>query len=120
MLEISTSPNTTTITVIGDLDATMREQFPEMTARVSGLGRQLLVLDLCRLDFLDSTGAAFITAVTESTTRGGGVSMLRGADEQARFVLHVCGILDAFRIDEDHSCDGLEDESDDQVSAATG
>lgn len=120
MLEISTSPSTTTITVIGDLDATMREQFPEMTARVSGLHRQLLVLDLCRLEFLDSTGAAFITAVMESTTRGGGVSLLRGADEQARFVLHVCGILDAFRIDEQHSCDTTDDETHEQSSAATG
>ena len=119
MLEISTSPSTTTITVVSDLDATMREQFPEMTARVSSLHRQLLVLDLCRLDFLDSTGAAFIAAVTESTTRVGGVSLLRGADKQARFVLHVCGILDAFRIDEHHSCETLE-QVDDRTSAATG
>jgi anti-anti-sigma factor len=118
MLEISTSPNTTTITVIGDLDATMRDQFPEMTARVSGLRRQLLVLDLCRLDFLDSTGAAFITAVTECTSRAGGVSLLRGADEQAQFVLDVCGILGAFRVDEDHSCE--EPDDDFSVTADTG
>ena len=118
MLEISTSPSTTTITVIGDLDATMRDQFPEMTVRVSGLRRQLLVLDLCRLAFLDSTGAAFITAVTESTTRAGGVSLLRGADDQARFVLDVCGILDAFRIDGDHRCDVADDDF--SVVARTG
>ena len=105
MLEISTTPATTTISVVGDLDVTIRDQFPEAIARVSSLGRHLMVLDLCRLDFMDSTGAAFVASVAEATRRVGGVAMLRGADEQAAFVLEVCGVLPGFRVDEGHSCD---------------
>jgi anti-sigma B factor antagonist len=104
VLEISTSPGSTTITVIGDLDVTAREQFPEATARVATLGRQLLVLDLCRMDFMDSTGAAFVAVCGETTRRGGGVALLRGADEHAAFVLEICGVLELFRLDETHSC----------------
>lgn len=105
MLEISTSSGSTTITVVGDLDVTARDQFPEMTARVSGLGRQLLVLDLCRMQFMDSTGAAFVAVCGEQTRRGGGVALLRGADEHAQFVLEVCGVLPLFRVDADHACE---------------
>ena len=106
MLQLSTSPTTTTITVIGDLDLAERDQFPELIARVSGLRRQLLVLDLCRTTFLDSTGAAFLISLAEATGKRGGVTLLRGADERNRFVLEICGALDMFRLDLDHRCDG--------------
>ncbi len=104
MLEISMSSGSTTITVVGDLDVTARDQFPEATARVSGLGRQLLVLDLCRMEFMDSTGAAFVAVCGEQTRRSGGVALLRGADHHAQFVLEVCGVLPLFRVDDEHVC----------------
>ncbi|GAB2684500.1 STAS domain-containing protein [Thalassiella azotivora] len=105
MMELSTSPTTTTITIVGDLDLAERGQFPELVARVSGLRRQLLVLDLCRTTFLDSTGAAFLISLAEATDKRGGVTLLRGADERNRFVLEVCGALDMFRVDDEHACD---------------
>ncbi len=104
MLEISTSRGTTTVSVVGDLDVTVRDQFPEVTARVAALGRHLMVLDMCRMDFMDSTGAAFVAAVAQTTHNGGGVALLRGADDQALFVLDVCGVLPQFRVDEAHAC----------------
>lgn len=110
MMELSTSPTTTTITVVGDLDLAERDQFPELVARVSGLRRQLLVLDLCGTTFLDSTGAAFLISLAEATERRGGVTLLRGADERNRFVLEVCGALDMFRLDDEHTCDVSDDE----------
>jgi anti-sigma B factor antagonist len=105
MMELSTSATATTITVVGDLDLAERKQFPELVARVSGLRRQLLVVDLCRTTFLDSTGAAFLISLAESTDKRGGVTLLRGADERNRFVLEVCGALDMFRLDDDHRCE---------------
>ncbi len=104
MLEISTSSSTTTISVVGDLDVTVRDQFPEVTSRVSTLGKHGLVLDLCLLDFMDSTGAAFVATLAEGTRRAGGVAILRGADEHAAFVLDICGVLGHFRVDEVHRC----------------
>jgi len=104
MIEISTSPATTTLTIAGDLDLAERDQFPEITARVVGLRRQLLVLDMCRVTFMDSTGAAFLISLADAGRRRGGATVLRGCDERDLFVLEVCGALDLFRIDADHEC----------------
>lgn len=104
MIEIATSPTTATVSASGDLDLASRDRFPEITARVNGLRRQLLIIDLCRAEFMDSTGAAFLISLAESSARRGGTTILRGADERVLFVLEVCGALDQFRIEPDHRC----------------
>jgi anti-anti-sigma factor len=104
MIEIATSPATATLVISGDLDLGAREQFPEVAARVTGLRRQLLVVDMCSVTFMDSTGAAFLISLADSGRRRGGATVLRGADERDLFVLEVCGALDLFRLDGDHRC----------------
>lgn len=104
MIEIAASSATTTVTIAGDLDLAERAQFPEVTSRVSGLRRQLLVIDMCDVTFMDSTGAAFLISLAEAANRRGGAAVLRGADDRDLFVLEVCGALDSFRIDADHRC----------------
>jgi anti-anti-sigma factor len=104
MIELSTSATTTTVTVTGDLDLAERATFPELTARVSGLRRQLVVIDLCAVDFMDSTGAAFLISLADLTRRRGGVAVLRGASERVLFVLRICGAMDSFRVDTVHRC----------------
>ena len=81
MLEIAMSPTATTLTISGDLDLAERDQFPEVAARVTGLRRQLLVLDMCRVTFLDSTGAAFLISLADSARKRGGAAVLRGCLE---------------------------------------
>jgi anti-anti-sigma factor len=108
MITLETSPTTTTITVVGDLDLAERAQFPELTARISGLRRQLLVVDMCRTTFLDSTGAAFLISLADTIGKRGGVTALRGADPRVLFVLEVCGALPMFRTDSDHRCADLD------------
>ncbi|QDB80430.1 STAS domain-containing protein [Georgenia sp. 311] len=105
MIEIAASATTTTVTVTGDLDLAERAQFPEVTARVSGLRRQLLVIDMCEVTFLDSTGAAFLIALADAAIKRGGAAVLRGADDRELFVLEICGALGNFRIDADHRCE---------------
>ena len=120
MIEISASSTTTTIVVSGDLDLAERDQFPEIAARVVGLRRQLVVVDMCRVDFMDSTGAAFLISLADAGRKRGGATVLRGADPRDLFVIEVCGALDLFRIDPDHHCepvaapDGTETEPDAQ------
>ncbi len=104
MIQIATSPATTTLTITGDLDLAERDQFPEITARVVGLRRQLLVLDMCGVTFMDSTGAAFLISLADAGRRRGGATVLRGCDERDLFVLEVCGALSMFRLDSDHAC----------------
>ena len=104
MIEISTSSATTTLTIAGDLDVGERDQFPEITARIIGLRRQLLVVDMCRVTFMDSTGAAFLISLADAGLRRGGATVLRGADARDLFVLEICGALELFRVDADHAC----------------
>ena len=104
MIEIATSATTTTIAISGDLDLAERDQFPEITARVVGLRRQLLVIDMCGVTFMDSTGAAFLISLADSSRKRGGATVLRGADPRDLFVLEVCGALELFRLDNDHVC----------------
>ena len=104
MIEIATSPATTTLIISGDLDLAERVQFPEIAARVTGLRRQLLVIDMCRVTFMDSTGAAFLISLADSGRRRGGATVLRGAHERELFVLEICGALHLFRLDGDHAC----------------
>jgi anti-sigma B factor antagonist len=105
MIEIATSPSTTTLLIAGDLDLVERDQFPEIAARVTGLRRQLLVIDMCRVTFMDSTGAAFLISLADSARRRGGATVLRNPDSRDLFVLEICGALDLFRIDEAHRCE---------------
>ena len=108
MIEIATSPSTTTLVIAGDLDLVERDQFPEIAARVTGLRRQLLVIDMCRVTFMDSTGAAFLISLADSARRRGGVTVLRNPDPRDLFVLEICGALDLFRLDNDHACSHAE------------
>jgi anti-sigma B factor antagonist len=105
MIEIAASPSTTTLVIDGDLDVVERDQFPEVTARVTGLRRQLLVVDMCRVTFMDSTGAAFLISLADAARRRGGAAVLRNPDPRELFVLEVCGALDLFRIDDSHRCE---------------
>ncbi|QTE29630.1 STAS domain-containing protein [Pengzhenrongella sicca] len=104
MIELSMSSATTTLTIGGDLDLAERDQFPEITARITGLRRQLLVIDMCAVTFMDSTGAAFLISLADSSRRRGGATVLRGPDPRDLFVLEVCGALELFRIDTAHRC----------------
>ena len=105
MIEVSSSTTSAAVVVIGDLDLAERDQFPEIAARVVGLRRQLLVIDMCRATFLDSTGAAFLISLADGARRRGGATVLRGTAARDLFVLEVCGALDLFRVDDAHRCD---------------
>ncbi|KGM10038.1 STAS domain-containing protein [Cellulomonas bogoriensis] len=105
MIEIAKSAATTTLVITGDLDLGERSQFPEITARVTGLRRQLLVIDMCGVTFMDSTGAAFLISLADAGRKRGGATVLRGCADRDLFVLEVCGALDLFRIDQGHACE---------------
>lgn len=100
MIEISTSAATVTVTVSGDLDVSARNHFVSATLSVTGLTPALLVIDVSEVEFIDSTGAAFLISLAHAIGRHHGVAVLRGASDQVRFVLEVCGAGHLFRQDE--------------------
>jgi anti-sigma B factor antagonist len=120
MIEISASSTTAIVRIAGDLDLAERVQFPEVTARVSGLRRQLLVLDMCRVTFLDSTGAAFLMALAEAASKRGGTAVLRGVSDRDLFVLEICGALTLFRLDTEHKCPPESDEKRSESAGTVG
>lgn len=104
MFEIATSPTTTTVAAAGELDLLERDQFPGVAARVTGLRRQVLTIDMCRVTFMDSTGAAFLITLADSARKRGCTVVLRGCDERELFVLEVCGALGLFDVEAEHRC----------------
>lgn len=105
MIEITTSPTAATLVIGGDLDLAERDQFPELMEQVSQLARPTLVVDMCQSSFMDSAGAGFLISLARISARYGGTTVLRGLAPRDEFVLEVCGAVDLFQIDRDHSCE---------------
>ena len=99
MIEVAITAATTTLVIDGDLDVAERDTFPEIRAQIAGFRHGRLVIDLCGVTFMDSTGAAFLISLAESSRQRGCQTVLRGADERDLFVLEVCGVLDMFVIE---------------------
>lgn len=108
MIEISTTADETTLTVIGDLDLAAREHLPEVAARLRGLDDDRLVVDMCRATFMDSSGAAFLIELAQTAAARGSTVVLRGCSERDLFVLEICNALSAFQVEDGHRC-GLDD-----------
>ncbi len=105
MLQISTSPTTTTVLVAGDLDLSARAAFEDVATQVRALRREHLVVDMCDVGFIDSTGTSFLMALADAGRSLGATVVLRGLSERDRFVLEICGALPMFRLDAEHRCD---------------
>jgi len=105
VLELSVTPLAVVLTVVGDLDLVERDAFPDLLTRARAARRPLLVVDGCRLTFLDSTGAALLTTLAVEARERGGQAVLRGASSQATYVLGVLGALALFRVDAGHRCE---------------
>jgi anti-sigma B factor antagonist len=55
-------------------------------------GRSCVVLDLGRVDFVDSTGLALLVAADRSARDGGGWVRLAGPGSQLRRMLHITNL----------------------------
>lgn len=105
MARISTSTTATTVTLDGDLDLAARSTFDDLVAQVRGTRRRDLVIDMCQVDFMDSSGTSFLMALAAAAQKAGGTARMRGLHERDRFVLEVCGALPLFELEEGHRCE---------------
>ncbi|SEE63634.1 STAS domain-containing protein [Ruania alba] len=104
MIEVSTSGTGAQITVTDDLDLATGAAADAVQRRLALLERPMITVDLCRMNFMDSTGAAWlITLADQSRHRDGRVHLL-GASARDLFVLEVCGAIDLFTINHRHQC----------------
>lgn len=98
MIEVVATPSETTLVITGDLDVAERDAFPEARAHIAGMRHGRLVVDMCDVTFMDSTGAAFLISLADAGNARGSQTVLRGPHERDLFVLSVCGVLDLFVI----------------------
>jgi anti-sigma B factor antagonist len=104
VIDVSTSASEALVTVTGDLDLSMSESAPAAIRQVSHLDQGRLVLDVCGMGFMDSSGATWLITLADEVVRRGGTTVLRGASARDLFVLKVAGALDLFEIDTTHRC----------------
>jgi len=104
VIETSISPTSVTLAVVGDLDMAERDQLPRVAAQVLGQPRPQIVVDMCRVTFMDSTGAGFLIHLAEAQSQRGGTTVLRGINARDEFVLKICGALELFQVEQDHRC----------------
>ena len=104
MIDVAASGSGMLVTIIGDLDLSARGPAEAALRRIGLRERPNLTVDLCRMRFMDSTGAAWIAALVEQDKRYGGSTVLRGARPRDLFVLEVCGVLDRVEVDSTHRC----------------
>jgi anti-sigma B factor antagonist len=93
-LETETSGSSALVRIRGDLDLQVAERATEAITRVESDGPELLVIDLSRLTFMDSSGMAVIAA-----------AHIRAGEAGRRFVIvrPPAGVRQAFdltRLDE--------------------
>ena len=104
MIDVVASGSGMLVTITGDLDLTSRDHAEATLRRIGLRERPNLTVDLCRMNFMDSTGAAWLAALVEQDKRFGGSTVLRGAGPRDLFVLEVCGVLDRVEVDGTHRC----------------
>ncbi|WP_163544039.1 STAS domain-containing protein [Occultella kanbiaonis] len=104
MIDVSASVSGALVTVTGDLDLSVSDSAPAALRQVSHLEHDRLVLDVCGMGFMDSSGATWLITLADEVGRRGGTTVLRGASARDLFVLKVAGALDLFEIDTAHRC----------------
>src|SRR5699024_3923701 len=104
MIDVRTSTSGLLVTITGDLDLATRDEAEAASRRIALRERPNLTVDLCRMSFMVSTGASWLTALVEQDRRLGGHPVLRGAGPRDLYVLEVCGVLDRVEVDSAHHC----------------
>jgi anti-sigma B factor antagonist len=88
----------TVVHVTGDVDLQTASTLRSHLVEIITSGRRRLVLDLERVDLLDSTGIAVLVGVQHRLRAAGGQLRLVSAGEAVRKPLRVTGLLGAFDI----------------------
>ena len=93
------------LTISGEIDTssapTLHDKVSELLAGKDEDG-MLLVMDLSRVEFVDSSGLRVIVAVANEMERRGGRLELDGLSAAARRILELTGLIDRYRSTSDH------------------
>jgi anti-sigma B factor antagonist len=88
-LETETEGNSVLVTIRGDLDIQVAEHVADELSRVESNNPDVLVLDLRRLSFMDSSGMAIVAAARARAA---------AADRRFAIVAPPAGVMRAFQV----------------------
>lgn len=74
--------------------ARLHERIRELVGR----GQNRLVVDLTRVDYMDSTGVGSLVASYTSTVNSGGRIVLLNANEKVEYLLSITNLLKVFEV----------------------
>jgi anti-sigma B factor antagonist len=93
--ELSTSesrPGCREIAVAGELDLAVAEQMQTALDEAAAAGGELILVNLERCEFIDSTGIALLVRAYERAREAGGRLAIFGASDQVLRVLSISGL----------------------------
>ena len=89
----------TVVSVAGDLDIASVASVRHLLDRAVATGADPLVLDLCDVTFMDSTGVVMIVQAQKRAASSGARFLLRGVTAQPRRVLQIVGVADTLTVE---------------------
>lgn len=81
------------VEVDGELDLFSAPVLRDALLQLSGDGRHLVVVELSRLKFMDSSGLGVLIGAAKRAASGGGALCVAGASERVVKVLRVTGLM---------------------------
>jgi anti-anti-sigma factor len=87
-----------TLTLVGELDLATTPRLTKYLTTVAQTHQGLIVIDLRRLTFMDSTGVAALAAADRHARRGGWSLAIVKGPPQVQRVLELCGLTEVLPI----------------------
>jgi anti-anti-sigma factor len=84
------------LTVVGDLDIESADTFATLGRRAVEHGDAVLIIDLSKCEFLDSTGIGSLVTVRNAAEDVGAKIYLQGESQRVTRVLDIAGLRDYF------------------------
>lgn len=98
LVETQFGDRATLLSVSGELDLVSSPALEEALDRLSGLGQELVMLDLRPLEFMDSTGLhVLVKAQQRAHDAGQRFALIRGG-EQVQRLLNLTGVAEQIKI----------------------
>jgi anti-sigma B factor antagonist len=97
--------DTTTLTVVGEVDLATSPDLRERLAALENTGVRDLVLDMAGVNFCDSTGLGVLVGARKRFKAHGGGMTLVNVQDSVRRVFELTGLIDTFGID--HTVDPM-------------
>lgn len=97
-VSVTDAPDAVVVAVVGELDVATAPELREHLYRAIDAQPPLVVVDLARMDFIDSTGLGVLVGALKRVKERSGALELRALSPSARRVFEITGLSRAFTI----------------------